>query len=290
MVIKHLIFRNIFTKMLLCTATLVTESANANTVEPPKKNVEEWIKSWQSEDRPLPSGMMMQSAIIRRNNKIAELVAIDANQFNQLGILQSRPIEEYQFAIRLNAQPGKPRNNCLTKISNLFTCLDVDTVLDATAAKWTLFHKRDGKIITVTKAPPPKDSSSDDADYQEWVNQVTGYDGVALAQDGPYVLVIIPPAKTKETSQALWIANSETRLRIDPKKVQGAGLLNMVSKSGSYAIMEIVFSNTAETSIPLGTKLILEKSKALPKATPSTSEEPSEPAPSNEPNERNFIQ
>ncbi len=104
--------------------------------------------------------------------------------------------------------------------------------------------------------------STKPADIVAWLMAQFGWDGVVLDQRGDYLLVGSTAAILATPQiQALAVGDSTGKLALKAAERKGAGLLSLSDTRGGIGVFDIVFLGQGVTSLPVGTKLIIEKKK-----------------------------
>jgi hypothetical protein len=147
----------------------------------------------------------------------------------------------------------------------VFALTGADTVLVASSkGEWELLRKDGKKIESVLKKKKPKKVTP--TAVAEWLVSGLGWDGVVLDRSTDYLLVgsTATILKTPEI-QALAVSDSQEKLKLTESERMGAGLLSLSESDGGVGVFDVVFLGQGVKAIPIGTKLIIEKKKRVPK-------------------------
>jgi hypothetical protein len=99
------------------------------------------------------------------------------------------------------------------------------------------------------------------SEIKAWLNKSLGYNAVVLAVKGDFLLVGRLTEDFKGNAlQALAVKESHLSIRVAENASKGLGILAYVSGKGSIAVFRTIFLEKGIVSVPVGTKLILEKS------------------------------
>ncbi len=118
------------------------------------------------------------------------------------------------------------------------------------------------KVVTIAKSPLPE------SDPESWLSEKIGFDAIVeKAKPGKVKAFLISPSKTSTGSNAILVQNSEKKISLqvvdDSFKIQeskeGFGLLVLSSIKGSTGIFKIVYLKKGIETIPVGTKIRIER-------------------------------
>jgi len=197
-----------------------------------------------------------------------QLTAIDPRRFNRLSYLETLRAEDLSWDIRINPRkmttsadvaPAAP-----TPAQNLFRVGEIDSVV-VTSEKgpWYIAQTTPaGNVEQVVTIDAPKEELESAEDFHTWLYSSFNYDGVILDRRGDLLLVGSQSVHLKSRgTQALAIRGTHDRIFIDRKDRDGAGLLSLVESDGDYGVFEVIFTEKSTREIPIGTKVLIERSK-----------------------------
>ncbi len=97
----------------------------------------------------------------------------------------------------------------------------------------------------------------------KWIFEALNWDGVVLGKDGDNLVVGSSAEILKgEQLQSLAVDDSHTKYLLSATERKGSGLLSLVKSSGGFGYFTVIFLGAGIKSLPVGTKLIIEKKKA----------------------------
>jgi hypothetical protein len=180
------------------------------------------------------------------------------------GILQSVSEREMEWSYGLNFFPGgkKPNELSLQKrtVQSMLVTGSNTAIIFPTgkSKKWRVVY-RNGSRVTFNQKKRGHSSVSKNT-VKMWLRKIFGYDAVVLGVKGDFLLVgRLLHGFNGVALQGLVAADSDSRARVKGAIGQGVGLISYVSGRGQFAIFRIVFKEKGISSIPLGSKVVLEK-------------------------------
>jgi hypothetical protein len=188
-----------------------------------------------------------------KEKEAPEFLNLDIEAFNKLGFFQAVDVRSVAWDYKLN--PEMATKNPLVIISQL---VNVDTFIFAPeTGPWEFIRSQRGKRKVLAKVAGPEDT--DPQSIYEWLPTALGWDGVVLAQRQD-VLLVASTGKILAAPeiQALAVKDSENNFKL-PKGRKGSGLLSLSRIESSLGIFDIIFLEQGVKTLPVGTKLIIEK-------------------------------
>jgi hypothetical protein len=186
-----------------------------------------------------------------------KFLQFDTDEFNKLGFFQAASAATAAWDIKLNKGAFAGQNSL--QVAQELTHADT-VVLAPEKGDWKILRVKDGKRVQLASAKPAK--SAKPADLMDWLPEALGWDGVVLAQSGDFLLVGSTKSLLAQPEiQALAVSSSEKKLILNPGEREGAGLLSLRETTAGLAVFDIVFLGQGVSSLPPGTKLIIEKRK-----------------------------
>ena len=181
---------------------------------------------------------------------------IDAEAFNKLSYFQVSTPASAAWDYKLNKNKFADGD----ALETVLKLTKADTVLLADKTEWKFLRPNKGKRQVLLTAKPPKSQKPED--IVAWLPQVLAWDGVVIDQRGDFLLVgstakIVGAGQV----QALAVGDSVDKFGLNKDQRKGAGLLSLSENKGGMAIFDIVFLGQGVTTLPTGTKLIIEKKK-----------------------------
>lgn len=220
-------------------------------------DLDEWIKEAATIEGDFPRRLVFLTAMPEKGQGLPEFLALDARAFNDLGFFQMVDTRNAAWDLKLNASrlAKSPRDS----FDLVVELTGADTVVLAPASgEWTFFRKVDKERKVVLRAPPP--SSVTPKDVAGWLLSALGWDGVVISQKDDFVLVGSTAAMLGTSDiQALAVADSERKFSLREDERKGSGLLGLATTKGGVGIFDVVLLGQGVSSIPAGTKLIIER-------------------------------
>jgi hypothetical protein len=193
------------------------------------------------------------------------LADLDFKEFNAEGMLKLADEKEVKWGYAMNTWPVQPKSPSWSVVQRFLGVAAIsrsELVLftpKSSSESWRLFHHNDQRPDLDVKVPGSPDRSV--PGIKLWLNKSLGYSAVVLAATGEYVLVGRVTEDFKGNAlQALAVKESHLSVRVKDNASKGLGILSYVSGKGPVAIFRTIFLEKGLTTVPVGTKLILENS------------------------------
>jgi len=251
-VVRDPVVRLSMRSVLLSFALLLPGVAAAQDAPP----LAAWMKEIKTPAHaPFPYKIVAVKKIPKKGDE-PDFAGFDIEDVEKLTYLRVADPQSVAWNYKLNEETYAEKE----PLAALLLASGADTVLVAPEkGKWELVQLKDGKPEVLVTAPAPKGSRA--SDLAKWLPGALGWDGVVLAEKGEFLLVgstsqiLVTPE-----IQALAVSGSAGNFALAADR-QGAGLLSLSEKEGGYGVFDVVFLAQDLKTLPVGTKLIIERKK-----------------------------
>lgn len=240
-------------RSILVSLSLLLSGVAAAQDAPP---LAAWMKELKASASPAFPYKIVAVKKIPKKGDEPDFAGFDREDVEKLTYLRVADPQSVAWNYKLNEEIYAEKE----PIAALLLASGADTVLVASEkGKWEFVRLKDGKPEVLVSAPAPKGSKA--SDLAKWLPGALGWDGVVLAEKGEFLLVgstsqiLVTPE-----IQALGVSASEGSFALASDR-QGAGLLSLSEKDGGYGVFDVVFLAQELKTLPVGTKLIIERKK-----------------------------
>ena len=250
--------------------TAVAPAATAADVAAPASDVGSPVASAANSDVPVfdawvaeaskKAGVLPRSVVFVRSlgetpGSELRFLPLDTEAFNKLSFISAANGINADWDFKLN----KRKFAGMDRLAAVVALTGADCVVIAPEkGDWQLIRPDGAKRAVLFAGQAPKSAGNED--LIEWLFTGLGWDGIVLDQKGNYVLV---GSTAKSMSfpqiQALAVDNSSAKIILKANERIGAGLLSLREAKMGVGIFDVVFLGQGITSIPVGTKLVIEK-------------------------------
>jgi hypothetical protein len=217
-----------------------------------------WISQTLGKIGSFPRSLAFVTSLPEKGKGDPVYLAIDTAAFNKLSYMQAVNQSNADWNYKLN----RAAYAAMDSLASVLALTKADSVVFAPdKGEWKLLRPIPGNGRNVLfSAKPPKSTAPED--ILAWLMAGLGWDGVIIDQKGDILLVGSTVGMLSVPQlQALAIADSAQKITLMANDRKGAGLLSLAAISGGYGAFETIFLGQGVTSLPLGTKLVIEKKK-----------------------------
>lgn len=245
---KKLFISSILLRFLSLLLFALSLPLSAETLPSPTEWLEKlpeslWLKN---------PGMLRNVSILSREDSVLAAWQLTMAGFSKLGFLQYFDQASLNFVQRLNPELKAGFN--LKTVNLDFTPLHL-ALRDEGNNMMALAASPEGFKDIGTWPIETRDRETSQ-NFLRWLIKNLAYDGIVLDRKNDLLLVALWQ-NTKQISQGLLIENSHTLWVLDPKKLQGRALLQMLSVDRHLAIFEVLTDRNNKEAIEIGSKIIL---------------------------------
>lgn len=186
------------------------------------------------------------------------LASLNLSENSPQGYFEVAHSKDLEWELKLNY-----RQNKKAKGHQLATDLSgADTIVHAPpSGNWSIYRiAKKGSLDKVANRTGPSQRSP--KTIVAWIFETLGWDGVVLAQRGESLIVgSSSEILSHDGLQALSVNHSHGKWALPEAERKGSGIMSLVKRDGAFALFDIVFVGSGVNTIPVGTKLIIEKKK-----------------------------
>ncbi len=214
-----------------------------------------WVAEASNKAGVLPRSVVFVRSLGETPGSELRFLPLDTEAFNKLSFISAANSINADWDFKLN----KRKFAGMDRLAAVVALTGADcVVLAPEKGEWQLIRPDGVKRTVLSAGQAPKSTGNED--LIEWLFANLGWDGIVLDQKGNYVLV---GSTSKSMSfpqiQALAVNNSTAKINLKANERIGAGLLSLREGKLGVGIFDIVFLGQGITSIPVGTKLVIEK-------------------------------
>ncbi len=224
------------------------------------------LKSWAlefKEDKKLAGLNIPQRLMVVEGIKAYMRFSVadfDGSESRQ-GFVRFVSNEQVRWAASLNRSPRKSKKSKKRIVVDSMIANHADALLVASSSgKWE-YHQRKNRSLVVSFSSKSDDSLSVES-IGSFLAGSLGFNAIVLDSKLPYVLVgSLFSDFTSDPLQALALGNSAKTYKIDKRKNQGVGLLNLMESDGAFGLFKVVFIDESIKDLDFATKLLVEQAK-----------------------------
>ena len=216
-----------------------------------------WLAEAVGRPAVLPRSVVFVRSLGETPGTELRFLLLDTESFNKLSFITAANSINADWDSKLN----KKKVAGMDRLAAVLALTGADCVVMAPEkGDWQLIRPDGAKRAVLYSGQPPKSSSNED--LIDWLFGSLGWDGIVLDQKGDYILVgATSKAMSFPQIQALAVNNSMSKIVLKTNERIGAGLLSLRQSKVGVGIFDVVFLGQGITSIPIGTKLLIEKKK-----------------------------
>lgn len=243
---------------VLVSSGLIPSALNARTLEP-VPDIDSWIIEVRNAPLPpqaVPQRLLLLESSIDDKNEVNLIT--DGSEFGKISPFFLIDGPSVELSVKLNQEPkgGKSKGRKVPTPSRSSANVIIAGIRGESASIYT----NDGRELRKVGVVKPYIGDKSAESVLTWIYQSFGYDGIILGRKGPYVIVGGPSSVfEKDRIQALAIRGSESQLALLDNKRSGVSLLELQSSKGPYAIFKILALAKGSTTLPIATKLTIQR-------------------------------
>lgn len=243
-----------------CVPVVSTIKRQSKELSSPARWAEEWEQASKAKSfRPGAAAALFSFLVVKKGSSHFEILSQDAAKDGQNRFFSTPSSDDVKAVLDSNVsvdpESGDEINECTRSLESIFTCFDIDGVVDIAKPEWDVFvfNKAINKSINILTI-----QGGEEKLVEVWLRKNLGYDAVVLDARGRNVLVQLPRDKDLgEGAQAFAWKESHAVFGVNAQKFATGGLLQLVAKEGKYGVFKIPVRNTPESEFKPGTKVRL---------------------------------
>ena len=214
-----------------------------------------WVAEASKKAGVIPRSVVFVRSLGDTPGSELRFLPLDTEAFNKLSFISAANSTNADWDFKLN----KRKFAGMDRLAAVVALTGADcVVLAPEKGEWQVIRPDGAKRTILSTGQAPKSTANED--LIEWLFISLGWDGIVLDQKGNYLLV---GSTSKSMSfpqiQALAVNDSTAKIVLKANERIGAGLLSLRETKMGVGIFDIVFLGQGITSIPIGTKLVIEK-------------------------------
>jgi hypothetical protein len=217
-----------------------------------------WVKEYLSAEKPTEGVFVERIVAVKAlpEKGIPEFPELKRSVLAEATYFQTVDLKNFMWDLRINSKDDSELRDFgfIQKISAADTLL-----IENGEGKWGVRFKgkNESQNFDTEFKMNPKGEAKDAATA---LFPLFGYDGIILDTQGTYVLIGSTAKILRQPNvQAMALADSSEKVSLKNVAREGAGLLNLVSVSGGFAVFEITLLGRGLKKLPVGTKVIIER-------------------------------